>query len=152
MPLSTQELSDRIEIGDLLTRYTRAIDTRDYTLLDTCFLPDAAVDYTSSGGISGKYPEVRAWLEKALAPFSQMVHFIGNSTVELNGDEARSRTYVVNPMTLPLDGGKAHTFTVWAHYVDRLVRTADGWRIAERVEEQVLVEGGFPEGLEIPES
>lgn len=151
MPLSAQELSDRIEIGDLLTRYTRAIDTRDYALLDTCFVPDAAVDYTSSGGIAGKYPEVRAWLEKALAPFDNMVHFIGNSSVDLRGDEARSRTYVVNPMSFPGAEGSKHTFTVWAHYVDRLVRTADGWRIAERVEEQVLVEGGLPKGLEIPE-
>ncbi len=151
MPHSLQELSDRIEIGDLLTRYTRAIDTRDYALLDTCFLPDATVDYTSSGGISGKYPEVRAWLEKALAPFDKMVHFIGNSSVELRGDEARSRTYVVNPMSFPGDEGTKHSFTVWAHYVDRHVRTGDGWRIAERVEEQVLVEGGFPEGLEIPD-
>ena len=65
MPLSTQEISDRFEIQDLLIRYTRAIDTRDYALLDTCFLPDAYVDYVRSGGIKGKYPEVRAWLEKA---------------------------------------------------------------------------------------
>lgn len=151
MALSTQEVSDRIEIGDLLTRYTRAIDTRDYDLLDTCFLPDAHVDYTSSGGIAGAYPEVRAWLEKALAPFDKMVHFIGNSTVELRGDEARTRTYVVNPMSLPSPRGAQRAFTVWAHYVDRIVRTPGGWRIAERIEEQVLMEGGLPEALEIPD-
>ena len=44
-PVSLQELSDRLEINDLLIRYTRAIDTRDFELLDSCFLPDAAVDY-----------------------------------------------------------------------------------------------------------
>ena len=67
MALSQQEISDRIEIGDLLVRYSRAIDTKDWALLDTVFLPDARVDYKSSGGIAGPYPEVRAWLEKALA-------------------------------------------------------------------------------------
>ena len=100
-PLSLQELSDRFEIGDLLTRYTRAIDTKDFELLDTCFMPDAFVDYTSSGGVKGPYPEVRAWLAKALAPFPAMMHFVGNSTVELVGDEARTRTYVINPMAVP---------------------------------------------------
>ena len=65
--MSVQEISDRIEIQDLLVRYTVAIDTKDWKLLDQCFLPDAQVDYTATGGIQGSYPEVRVWLEKALA-------------------------------------------------------------------------------------
>ncbi len=151
MALSPQEISDRIEISDLLIRYARAIDTKDYALLDTCFTPDAHVDYTSSGGTAGKYPEVRAWLEKALAPFPCMMHFVGNTTLELDEDRARSRTYVINPMGLPSKDGSLHVFTVCAHYVDKLVRTPEGWRIAERIEETVLMDGTLPEGLQIPE-
>ena len=151
MPLSTQEISDRFEINDLMIRYTRAIDTKDYSLLDTCFTPDAHVDYTSSGGTAGKYPEVRAWLEKALTPFTSMMHFVGNTTVEIDGDKASSRTYVINPMGFPKQDGGLHVFTVCAHYVDKLVRTPEGWRIAERIEETVLMDGSLPEGLAIPE-
>ena len=88
MALTIQELSDRIEINDLLTRYTSAIDGKDWGLLDTCFLPDADVDYVSSGGIAGKYPEVRNWLEKALSIFPVTVHAISNSEIELDGDLA----------------------------------------------------------------
>ena len=150
MPLSTQEISDRLEIQDLLVRYTRAIDTKDWALLDRCFTPDAHVDYVSSGGIAGKYPEVRAWLEKALAVFPAMMHFIGNTTLELDADRARARTYVINPMGFPKPDGSFQVFTVCAHYVDELVRTAEGWRIAQRVEEQVLREGSLPEELQIP--
>ena len=151
MALSPQEISDRFEISDLLIRYTRAIYTKDYALLDTCFTPDAHVDYTSSGGTAGKYPEVRAWLEKALAPFPCMMHFVGNTTLELDGDRASSRTYVINPMGLPNKDGDLHVFTVCAHYVDKLTRTPKGWRIAERIEETVLMDGTLPEGLQIPE-
>ena len=86
MALSTQEISDRIEINDLLIRYTRAIDTKDYELLDSCFTPDAHVDYTSAGGIAGDYPKVRAWLEAALAPFPVTVHALANSVVEIDGE------------------------------------------------------------------
>ncbi len=150
MALSQQEISDRIEIGDLLVRYTRAIDTKDWALLDSVFLPDARVDYRSSGGIAGAYPEVRAWLEKALAAFPAMMHMIGNTTVELDGDAAHTRTYVINPMGFPKEDGGLHVFTVAAHYVDELVRTADGWRIARRVEEQVLLDGSLPGALQIP--
>ncbi len=150
MSLSTQEISDRLEIQDLLIRYTRAIDSKDWALLDSCFTPDAHVDYTSSGGVAGKYPEVRAWLEKALAAFPAMMHFIGNTTLELDGDRARSRTYVINPMGVPKPDGSLHVFTVAAHYVDDLVRGSEGWRIAQRVEEQVLLDGSLPEALQIP--
>ena len=148
--LSLEQISDRIEIDDLLTRYTRAIDTKDWKLLDTCFTPDAPVDYTSSGGTKGAYPEVRAWLEKALAPFPMTMHFISNSTVTLEGDSARTRTYVLNPMGFPNEDGSLHIFTVGAYYVDQLVRTDEGWRIAERIEEQGFLEGSLPEALQIP--
>lgn len=150
--MSAREISDRIRIHDLLTRYTVAIDTKDWSLLDTCFTSDAHVDYTSSGGTKGAYPEVRAWLEKALAPFPVTIHYITNSTVELDGDRARARTLVYNPMGFGNPDGSLHTFTVHAAYVDELVHTDAGWRIAKRVEEQSLFEGTFPEALQVPQS
>jgi hypothetical protein len=148
--MSLREISDRFEIQDLLTRYTVAIDQKDWKLLDTCFLPDAHLDYTSAGGIKGSYREVRVWLEKALAPFSMTLHYIGNTTLELRGDEARARTYVLNPMGFPKPDGGLHIFTVGAYYVDRLARTASGWRIAERVEQTAFLDGTLPEALQIP--
>jgi hypothetical protein len=148
--LPAQEISDRIQIGDLLTRYTIAIDTKDWALLDTCFTPDAHLDYTSAGGVKGPYPDVRRWLEQALAPFAMTQHFISNTTVTLDGDRARARTYVLNPMGFPKPDGSLHIFTVGAYYNDRLVRTDAGWLIAERVEEQAFLEGTLPEALRIP--
>jgi hypothetical protein len=41
---------------------------------------------------------------------------------------------VINPMAVRDDGGARHAFTVCAHYVDKIVRTPEGWRIAERIE------------------
>jgi hypothetical protein len=130
--LSTRELSDRLQINDLLIRYTRAIDTKDWALLDTCFTPDAHVDYTSAGGVAGDYPKVRAWLEKALAPFPMTVHALANSIVEIDGDRATART-------------------VGAFYNDKLVWTDDGWKIRERIEETAFMDGSMPEALQIPE-
>jgi len=150
MPLNLQEISDRIEINDLLIRYCTAIDDKDWTLLDTCFLPDADVDYASSGGIAGKYPEARAWLEKALAPFPMTVHAISNSVIELDGDRARGKTVVINPMGFEQADGSLHQFTVGAYYVDELARTPGGWRIAKRVEQQVYLDGSLPKALAIP--
>jgi hypothetical protein len=150
MALSLQELSDRIEIDDLLIRYTRAIDQKDWKLLDTVFTPDAEVDYVSSGGIKGSYPEARAWLEKALAPFPITLHYVTNSEVTLSGDRASARTAVYNPMFSKNADGSLHHFAVGAWYVDELVRTPAGWRIAKRREDQAFLEGSLPKGLVVP--
>jgi hypothetical protein len=150
MPLTLEQISDRIEINDLLIRYTDAIDKKDYALLDSCFLPDAQLDYTSAGGIAGDYPKVRAWLETALAPFPMTVHYVTNSRVELDGDRAAARTAVLNPMGFQNTDGTMHQFTVGAYYNDELTRTPDGWRIARRVEESAFMEGDLPPGLQIP--
>ncbi len=150
MPLSTQEISDRFEINDLLTRYTVAIDTKDWNLLDRCFVPDAQLDYTSAGGVKGAYPEVRKWLEAALAPFPVTVHYITNSVVELAGDAAKARTAVYNPMGFQNKDGSMHYFNVGAYYVDDLVRTDEGWRIKTRTEQTAFMDGDLPAELQIP--
>lgn len=148
--LTLQEISDRLQIQDLLTRYTVAIDGKDWKLLDTCFTPDAHLDYVATGGIKGSYPEVRKWLEQALSVFPVTVHYISNSTVQLAGDKATARTYVFNPMGFKNPDASMHWFTVGGYYVDELVRTADGWRIAQRVEEHGFMQGTLPEALQIP--
>ncbi len=148
--VTVRELADRIAIDDLLIRYSTATDTRDWSLLDTCFTRDAHLDYTASGGIEGSYPEVRGWLERALAPFAVTVHYVTNSAVELDGDRATARTALYNPMGFKNPDGSLHVFTIGAYYVDELVRTADGWRIAKRVEEAAFLDGTLPAALEIP--
>jgi len=151
MALTLQEISDRIEINDLLIRYTKSIDEKDWALLDSCFTPDAELDYVSSGGIQGAYPEVRAWLEKALAAFPTTAHYVSNSEVQLDGDRASARTAVYNPMFFPNPDGSQHHFAVGAYYVDELVRTDAGWRIARRREDQAFLEGSLPKALTIPQ-
>ena len=136
MPLSLQEISDRIEIHDLLVRYSHAIDTRDFDALDQVFTPDAFIDYSSMGGAKGSLPEIKEFLRKAMAQFSGFQHMIANSAIELRGDTATGRTICHNPMVMTRPDGQTHVFYCGLWYVDKLVRTARGWRIRERVEEK----------------
>jgi len=136
MPLSLQEISDRIEIHDLLVRYSHAIDTRDFDALDRVFTADAMIDYSSMGGAKGSLPEIKEFLRKAMAQFSGFQHMIANSTIELRGDTATGRTICHNPMVMTRPDGQTHVFYCGLWYVDRLVRTPEGWRIRERVEEK----------------
>ena len=54
--LSLQELSDRLEIEQLIVRYSNCIDQRDWDGLDAVFTPDAYIDYRKLGGIDGRFP------------------------------------------------------------------------------------------------
>ena len=67
--LTLEEISDRLEIQALMTRYSNAIDQRAWDRLDEVFTPDAWIDYRAMGGIDGRYPEVKAWLGRAMQGF-----------------------------------------------------------------------------------
>lgn len=136
MSMTVQQLSDRLEIDDLLVRYATGVDRKDWDLWETCFTPDAVIDYTAFGGIRGGVQEVRAWLEKTMVMFPMSQHMILNREVEIDGETATSRAGFYNPMSLPLDDGDNRLlFFEGGYYCDRLRRTPEGWRIEERVEE-----------------
>lgn len=144
------ELKDRVEIEDLLTRYCAAIDAKQFDRLDAVFTEDAIIDYTRSGGIRDVFPAVKRWLEKALAPFQVVQHLVTNVRVEIDGDRARSVCYFFNPMGLPQPGGGVNTFFCGGIYRDQLLRTEQGWRIRERVNDQLYAFGALPAGLDLP--
>ena len=143
-PMTPQDVADRIEIDDLITRYATAVDTKDWDLYRTVFTDDAVIDYTSAGGIRGSLGEVVEWLSHALKLFPMTQHLITNRHVVLEGDTATGRSYYYNPLGRPDGTGGMQLLFFGGYYNDRFRRTADGWRIAERVEETAWVEGSLP--------
>lgn len=146
--LSPQGVADRIAIDDLLTRYALAIDGGDWDQLDTVFTPDAVIDYTSAGGVRGRRDEIKAWLAEALAAFPVRQHMIGNKRVDIDGDTATVRAYFFNPMMLTLPDGSGHSTPGGGYYNHRLVRTPEGWRSVELIEEEVW-RTGLPDDLQV---
>ncbi len=134
-PLDLEKLANRLEIDDLLTRYATAVDTKNWELYCTCFTEDAFIDYESAGGIKGVLPEVVAWLEKALAMFPMTQHVVCNREIEIDGENATARSIFYNPMGLPDGGDSQKLWFEGGYYNDRLLKTPDGWKICERIEE-----------------
>ncbi|HEX2212217.1 MAG TPA: nuclear transport factor 2 family protein [Mycobacterium sp.] len=135
--LSLEEISDRLEIQQLLIDYSTAIDQKRFDDLDRVFTADAYIDYTVTGGIEGRYGEVKAWLKEVLPNFPAYYHMLGNVDVRISGDTATSRAICFNPMVMGGDPeGPSQIYFVGIWYVDEFVRTADGWRMSKRVEEK----------------
>jgi 3-phenylpropionate/cinnamic acid dioxygenase small subunit len=146
------ELRDRLAINDLLVRYAWAIDTKTFDDLDHVFTSDAFIDYTATGGIAGSLAEIKPWLAQSLAAFPATQHLLSNSQVTIDGDSATARTAVYNPMGAATREGPLHFFFMGGIYNDRLLRTADGWRIEERVEQFVWMDGKLPRELYVPDA
>jgi hypothetical protein len=66
--------------------------------------------------------------------FDVTQHLVMNRRIEIDGDTATGRSELFNPNRLTIEG-QPWIFTVGGVYHDRYARTADGWRIVERVEE-----------------
>ena len=101
--LSLAEISDRLEIQQLMVDYSTAIDQRRFDDLDKVFTEDAYIDYTALGGIEGRFPEVKKWLSEVLPTFPVYAHMLGNFSVQIDGDKATSRVICFNPMVFPGD-------------------------------------------------
>ncbi len=136
MPFSLQELSDRLEIQDLQTAYSHAIDTRNWDALDRVFTQDAWIDYSAFGGSAGGLAETRAFLAKAMTMFASFQHMVATSQVQLSGNRATAKTICWNPMVLKRGSGEPHVFFCGLWYHDEYLRTPGGWRITRRVEEK----------------
>ena len=144
MTLSLQEISDRLEIQDLLVSYSHAIDSRDWDALDEVFTADAVIDYTEMGGSRGSPAETKEFLRGAMPMFKAFQHMVATSKVTVEGDVAHGRTICHNPMVLDKDG-KEHVMYCGLWYRDTFVRTPEGWRIKERHEERAYFHNAPPE-------
>ena len=85
MAMTLQEISDRMEIQDVLVRYSHCIDTRNWDGLDEVFTPDAFIDYTALGGSKGTLKETQEFLGRSMKLFKSFQHMISNLVVELDG-------------------------------------------------------------------
>ena len=145
MDKELQELVDRRAIDDLLLRYSTALDTRQWDLLDQVFTSDAQIDYATSGGIEGNREDLKRWFrEEAFIPFTSWQHHLTNMVVELDGETATGRTSVYNPLAFTGEDGAGAVLHVGAWYDDRIARTPDGWRIIGRSLGMAWTDGPFP--------
>lgn len=130
-----QQLADRLAITDVVNRYAEAIDRRDWDLLRTCFAPD--------GRIRGPRHElvgpdaIVADMQATTGATATTQHFIGNVRVEVDGDRAQARSYLIATSSHP---GTRALRRMHATYEDELIRTDEGWRIALRTVRDPMVE------------
>jgi hypothetical protein len=135
MPLSIQDISDRLEIQDILTRYCYAVDDRNWDAYRQLFTSDAVIDDTVTGGVKSGVEEHIAYMKKALSKVLMSQHAISTILIEVNGDEASVRAHCSCPMVLDAGENKKHVMFQGLWYRNSLVRSGGGWKIRSLLEE-----------------
>ncbi len=124
--MSTPTFEDWLAIVGALNRLGALYDARDWDHLDEVLLPDGLI-YGQRG--------LEALLENNLLAHlggcGPSQHFLGNYDIAVDGDTATSDTRV-RAFHRGADELADRTFETFGVYHDRWVRTAQGWRMAER--------------------
>jgi hypothetical protein len=131
--LTAQQISDQIEISQVLNRYFRAIDTKDWDLLDDVFIPDARLHYTTPGEIETTFAKMKPIFATFTDSFAFMQHSPSQMVIDIDGDTASAGCNLRAIHVQESDAGEQNTWVVYGCYQDQLVRTSAGWRISERV-------------------
>ena len=119
-----QKLADIDEIKKLKARYAAACDNNyDADAIAELFTVDAVWD----GGIFGKAEgreNIRRFFRQASAVFSFAIHNVMNPQIEVNGDRATGKWYLLQPATREPD---SHGVWLAATYNDEYVRVDGKW-------------------------
>lgn len=139
MPDETSHLAARAAIADVIAVYCHAIDRRRWGLMDRLFHDDATYSF---GPINGTWREFVAIARSMIDPLPSTHHQLGQTAFEIDGDEARTETYMTATHLVPADAaadgvfpgrGQAYEVVIAGRYVDRFERRSGQWRIADRV-------------------
>lgn len=131
---------DRAGINELLSRYAWAMADKDWTAWRATLTSDATVDYTTAGGVAGTADEAMAWLEQTMGGFDITMSAVGNAVIEpTDNDDDTANVRSLYRMVMRIPGEPPTYLEASGWYRDTVVRSANGWRIADRFEQMLYV-------------
>jgi SnoaL-like domain len=116
---------DKAEIRATLERYWFGEDRCDADIVAS-----AVTENARYGALRGQ-DHIRTVM-KGLDAYDSMQHCFASSKIEIDGDTAVADTMGVGFNTGKTDDGEQRCLVRGLRYIDRLVRTEDGWLIDER--------------------
>ena len=136
-------LSDRIELRDLVERYSRALDERDADALARCFSPDASV--LSTRGTVLERGEFVTGTLAALARWPVVQHLVTGQIVSFADGRVRASGDVY---AVAMQGDRQtqsrEELVAGLRYLDKYVRSDDEWLIQRRELRVMWSRGDWP--------
>jgi len=125
-----QTLLDEREITRGLSRFARILDQKRWADLPDVFAEDLSFEYGSGVDQHG-IDALREQMTRFLDVCGGTQHLLGSLLIDVDGDQAVSRTYV-QARHQRRDDPVGAIFDSTGEYIDRWERRAHGWRIVRR--------------------
>ncbi len=131
--------AERDAIVETVHHYALGIDTLDWALYRSILAERLEIDFSAWNGEPARTMDADDWVARLAAFFPGLdasQHLMGNAVVDVEGDAARCRMYVVAEHFL-----EGRSFALGGFYLDRLIRAPGegvrGW-LLEAVTLRVL--------------
>jgi hypothetical protein len=129
MDAEVQEMLDHFRIRKVLAQYCRGSDRADETLMRSVYAQDSWDDHGIVQADGAEFSRVMCRM--VIDTTDTMSHTLGQSLIEIDGDEARAETYFI-AVTLSESDGTPMCNQLGGRYADQLRREGDAWKIVKR--------------------
>jgi hypothetical protein len=139
-PQTASDLADHEAVRALALLYALGVDRRDEAMVKSVFTSDAVIHGTIGDGLASDYiPK----LIEGVGHYQATMHNITNQYVDLHEGvgEVWSNAVALH-FEEPANGRT--DMAMGAQYRDRVIRTPEGWLIAERTTVRLWTRGPFP--------
>ncbi len=130
-PSDAKAPSDEAQVRWLIERYFFAIDSKDASLMRSCFAEDVKIVYHSGESREVRLPDreaVLTYLQAGIAWNGPSIHALSSSVVTLkSADAAQVGTYAIAHLVT-----EGKVLVRGLRYDDQVVRQAGGWVIQRR--------------------
>ncbi|HUE61412.1 MAG TPA: nuclear transport factor 2 family protein [Acidimicrobiales bacterium] len=134
--ISPQEAADRLAIREVFDAYAHCADTRDADGQKALFSEDTRFAVYMDG--PGTKPSYVLQGREALSPvfddlnrYEATMHFNGQSTVVVDGNQATGDSYTIAHHVYTQEGTRM-MMVAWLRYLDTFTKVDQAWYIAER--------------------
>jgi ketosteroid isomerase-like protein len=132
-------MNDREQIQEVIARYAKYIDAKDYDGIIACFMTDATFTYEGHAMIGR--PAIVNLIKTAVEPLDGTQHLFANFIVCIEGDRARLTCDCLGQHWRNAAAG-SDKFLVGAKYSVQLERADDGnWKISGGLAHAVWSDG-----------
>jgi ketosteroid isomerase-like protein len=149
--LAPSEAADRLAIRELFDAYAHCADRRDADGQKALFTDDT-VFAVYMDGESSEATYVLQGRESLTPVFADLnryevtMHFNGQSTVRMDGDQANGDSYTIAHHVFT-EAGSRKMMVAWLRYLDVFAKVDDRWYIADR---QIILEWSETRALGAP--
>ena len=128
--MDAAQLLAREQIRDLVLRYCRAVDRRDFATLRELYHPDAEDDH--GGMFSGNAMDFIDALPKIMQPMLLTAHYVANHLIRIDGSQAQGELYSIAWHRMKTASG-VEDFIAGGRYLDHYeCRDGRSWKFQRR--------------------